>query len=95
METFVEWTTSLLGGSESVRVNLGLEGFGGDELKQRNSGSHWLQGRPQPSGLAIEGVGQCQQLREKSIRKRERGRKEDDNAEAKCGRFLAHAQRNW
>lgn len=76
METFVEWTTSLLGGSESVRVNLGLEGFGGDELKQRNSGSHWLQGRPQPSGLAIEGVGQCQQATEREEHKKERERKE-------------------
>lgn len=24
-------------------MELGLEDFGGDELKQRNSGSHWLQ----------------------------------------------------
>lgn len=38
-------------------MNLGLEGFGGDELKQRNSGSHWLQDGLSPQDWQLRVLG--------------------------------------
>lgn len=62
-------------------MELGLEGFGGDELQQRNSGGsgHW----------------RCPfSRRDWRLRKRGREEKEeeDDNPEAKCGRFQAQQE---